>query len=100
VLHTYAGLLCLRLAGFTGTDLSRDAQLEEQNNKGVKQTLLREARQHLERAQALDPEGVVAQAFIHKIATFAPQYDTVRKDSDDDMMDVDPKGQRRKRIRV
>ena len=39
----------------------------EQNNTDVKQTLLREARQHLERAQALDSEGVVAQAFIHKV---------------------------------
>lgn len=33
----------------------------------VKQTLLREARQHLECAQALHPEGVVARAFIHKV---------------------------------
>lgn len=33
----------------------------------VKQTLLREARQHLERAQALDPEGVVAKAFVLKV---------------------------------
>ncbi|KAH9006874.1 hypothetical protein EDB86DRAFT_3060900 [Lactarius hatsudake] len=80
VLHTYAGLLCLRLAP----------------------TLLREARQHLERAQALDPEGVVAQSFIHKAelrSTFAPQYDMVRNESDDDMVDVDSTGQRRKRIR-
>jgi len=36
-------------------------------NDIVKQKLLREARQHLERAQALDPEGVVAQAFVHKV---------------------------------
>ncbi|KAF8272481.1 hypothetical protein EI94DRAFT_1677769 [Lactarius quietus] len=56
VLHTYAGLLCLRLA-----------RNIEQNNNGIKKTLLREARQHLECAQALDPEGVVAQAFIHKV---------------------------------
>ncbi|KAI9448088.1 hypothetical protein H4582DRAFT_2093319 [Lactarius indigo] len=97
VLHTYAGLLCLRLAVFADADLGRDAQ--EQKIDNVKPTLLREARQHLERAQALDPEGVVAQAFIHKIATFAPQYDMVRNDSDDDMMGVDSKGQRRKRIR-
>ncbi|KAH8999167.1 hypothetical protein EDB92DRAFT_936187 [Lactarius akahatsu] len=94
VLHTYAGLLCLRLAD---ADLGRDAQ--EQKNDNAKPTLLREARQHLERAQALDPEGVVAQAFIRKIATLAPQYDMVRNDSDDDMVDVDSKGQRRKRIR-
>jgi hypothetical protein len=39
----------------------------EQNNRDVKQTLLREARQHLECADALNPEGVVAQAFIHKV---------------------------------
>jgi hypothetical protein len=31
------------------------------------QTLLREAQQHLERARALDPDGVVAQAFIHRV---------------------------------
>lgn len=31
------------------------------------QTLLREAQQHLERARALDPEGVVAQAFIRRV---------------------------------
>ncbi|KAH9077234.1 hypothetical protein EDB83DRAFT_2540624 [Lactarius deliciosus] len=56
VLHTYAGLLCLRLATRAG-----------QKHDNAKPTLLREARQHLERAQALDPEGVVAQAFIHKV---------------------------------
>ena len=33
----------------------------------VKQTLLREARQHLERAQTLDPEGAIAKAFLHKV---------------------------------
>jgi hypothetical protein len=31
------------------------------------QTLLREAQQHLERARALDPEGVVAQVFIRRV---------------------------------
>ena len=31
------------------------------------QTLLREAQQHLERACALDPEGVVAKTFIYKV---------------------------------
>jgi hypothetical protein len=31
------------------------------------QTLLREAQQHLERARALDPEGVIAQAFIRRV---------------------------------
>jgi hypothetical protein len=30
-------------------------------------TLLREAQQHLERARALDPEGVVAQVFIRRV---------------------------------
>ena len=29
--------------------------------------LLREAQQHLERARALDPEGVVAQVFIRRV---------------------------------
>jgi hypothetical protein len=32
-----------------------------------RQTLLREAQQHLERARALDPEGVIAQAFIRRV---------------------------------
>ena len=31
------------------------------------QTLLREAQQHLERARALDPESVIAQAFIRRV---------------------------------
>ena len=29
--------------------------------------MLREAHQHLERARALDPEGVIAQAFIRRV---------------------------------
>jgi hypothetical protein len=29
--------------------------------------MVREAQQYLERAQALDPEGVIPQAFIHKV---------------------------------
>ncbi|KAH9999822.1 hypothetical protein BJV77DRAFT_939661 [Russula vinacea] len=58
VLHTYAGLLCLRLAQSTmDTNASRSSQ----------GTLLREAQQHLERARALDPEGVVAPAFIRRV---------------------------------
>lgn len=38
-----------------------------QSRVASNQTLLREAQQHLERACALDPEGVVAQTFIHKV---------------------------------
>jgi len=38
-----------------------------QSRVASNQTLLREAQQHLERARALDPEGVVAQTFIHKV---------------------------------
>ena len=33
----------------------------------LERTLLREAQQHLERARALDPEGVIAQAFIRRV---------------------------------
>jgi len=62
--------------------------------------MLREAQQYLERARALDPEGVVAQAFVHKLATLAPEHETARNESDDDMMRVDSKGQGRKRIRM
>ncbi|KAI0004960.1 hypothetical protein BJV74DRAFT_971121 [Russula compacta] len=55
VLHTYAGLLfdSLRNIG--------------QTNDVSKQILLREAKHHLERARALEPENVVAQVFIHKV---------------------------------
>ncbi|KAI0251353.1 hypothetical protein BJV78DRAFT_1275436 [Lactifluus subvellereus] len=58
VLHTYAGLFCLRQAPFVDADLNHGTQ---------GQVMLREARQYLERARALDPEGVVAQAFIRKV---------------------------------
>jgi hypothetical protein len=39
----------------------------EQRNDASKQTLLREAQQHLDRARTLDPEGVIAQVFIRKV---------------------------------
>jgi hypothetical protein len=84
------------------------------------QTLLREAQQHLERARALDPEGVVAPAFIRRVrqqpakldfqliprvdhlqlATLTPEYNTASNESDDDMIEVDSKGLGRKRIRI
>jgi len=38
-----------------------------QSGVASNQTLLRDAQQHLERACALDPEGVVTQTFIHKV---------------------------------
>jgi len=98
VLHTYAGLLCLRLALFAETDLRRGAQGQSRDTPN--QTLLREAQQHLGRARALDPEGVVAQIFIHKLATLTAERDTTQNESDDDIMEVDSKGLRRKRIRV
>ncbi|KAH9977838.1 hypothetical protein BGW80DRAFT_1284445 [Lactifluus volemus] len=93
VLHTYAGLICLRLAQWNN-NLSGDTQ-----EQGSDQVMLREARQYLERARALDPE-VVPPAFIHKFTTLAPEDDTVGNESDDDMMGVDSKGQGRKRIRM
>jgi len=93
VLHTYAGLICLRLAQ-SNNNLSGDTQ-----EQGSDQVMLREARQYLERARALDPQ-VVPPAFIHKFATLAPEDDTVGNESDDDMMGVDSKGQGRKRIRM
>lgn len=39
----------------------------EQTNDVSKETLLREAKHHLERARALDLENVVAQVFIRKV---------------------------------
>jgi hypothetical protein len=36
------------------------------------QTLLREAQQHLERARALDPECVIAHAFIRRVGSNFP----------------------------
>jgi len=97
-LHTYAGLLCLRLALFTDADFGRDAQLGGQRGNA---TLLREAQQHLERAHALDPEGVIAQIFIHKLATLKPEDDSVPNESDDDMMEVvESTGLHHKRIRI
>ncbi|KAI9507019.1 hypothetical protein F5148DRAFT_165516 [Russula earlei] len=98
VLHTYAGFLCLRLASVADADSSRDAQ--GQNIDASKENLLRGAQQHLERAHALDPEGVIAPMFIHKLATLTPEDGTVPNESDDDMMEVDSKGLHRKRIRI
>ena len=86
VLHTYAGLLCLRLAPTAETDMNTSAKgtckrfhnklvetdltlygIVGQSRVSSNQTLLREAKQHLERACALNPEGVVAQTFIQKV---------------------------------
>ncbi|KAI0304159.1 hypothetical protein BC826DRAFT_1101043 [Russula brevipes] len=72
----------------------------EQRNDASKQTLLREAQQHLDRARTLDPEGVIAQVFIRKLAQLTPEYDTARNESDDDITEADSKGLRPKRIRT
>jgi len=100
-LHTYAGLLCLRLALFTDANLSRDARPGGEGSDASRHTLLREAQQHLERAHALDQEGVIAQLFIHKLATLKPEDHTVPDESDDDIMGVvESKELHRKRIRT
>jgi hypothetical protein len=81
VLHTYAGLICLRLAQWNNK-LSGDTQgtreapkhmetvelisLQKNPEQRSDQIMLREARQYLERARALDPE-VVPPAFICKV---------------------------------
>jgi len=98
VLHTYAGLLCLRLALSTDANASRTAQGKSGN--ASEQPLLREAQQHLERARVLDPEGVVAQVFIRRLATLTPENNTASNESDDDMIEVDSKELGRKRIRI
>jgi len=101
VLHTYAGLLCLRLATLsTDADPSRNAQGPGKIADASEQTLLREAQQHLERARTLDPEGGVALAFIRRLTTLTPESNTTSNDSDDDMTEVDSKGLGRKRIRT
>lgn len=64
------------------------------------QTLLREAQQHLERARALNPESVIAQAFIRRLTTLTPESNTASNESDDDMTEVDSNGLGRKRIRT
>ncbi|KAI0284275.1 hypothetical protein BGY98DRAFT_1105588 [Russula aff. rugulosa BPL654] len=96
VLHTYAGLLCLRLALSTGNNSSRPGKTADAS----KQTLLREAQQHLERARALDPEGVIAQAFIRRLTTLTPECNTASNESEDDMTETDSNGLGRKRIRT
>jgi len=103
VLHTYAGLLSLRLAvsniSATSSD-RRNAQGPGKIADASEQPLLREAQQHLERARALDPESVVAQAFIRRLTTLTPECNKANNESDDDMTKVDAEGLGRKRIRT
>lgn len=90
VLHTYAGLISLYLAQpsrSAGTGLSFDSGL------------LREAQSHFERSIILDPENVVAHAFLDKIATFANSPSEDDPSSDDQGMDLDDHNFRRKRVR-
>ncbi|KAL0573963.1 hypothetical protein V5O48_007978 [Marasmius crinis-equi] len=58
VLHTYAGLLCLYLS---------QSSEDEQEPPRINESTLREARSHLERAMALDPENMVASSFLGKV---------------------------------
>lgn len=103
VLHVYAGLLCLRLAApSSGANSSCNTQGTRPGKitDASEQTLLREAQQHLERARALDPEDVVAQAFIRRLTTLTPESNTASNESDDDTTEVDSNGLGRKRIRT
>jgi hypothetical protein len=82
VLHMYAGLFCMRLAQRARTNVSRGSQGTREVPKRMisvelislpnveqrpNQVMPREAQQYLDRARALDPEGVIPQAFIHKV---------------------------------
>jgi len=94
VLHVYAGLLALYLA-----QPKSDADGSEQRTWDL--GLLRDAQTYLERAKAIDPDNMIATAYIEQLLTMSQtRQDRGTPDSDDENMVVDEKGQRRKRIRT
>ncbi|KAA1466752.1 hypothetical protein DENSPDRAFT_876779 [Dentipellis sp. KUC8613] len=110
VLHIYAGLICLYLAQ---PDPEADTREGADADAPFNPILLRDAHGHLERAKLLDPDNVVAQAFLEKISSFALGSQKLKKlddasddddddDLDDNSMEVDgsDEGQRRKRMRT
>ncbi|CCM05556.1 uncharacterized protein FIBRA_07783 [Fibroporia radiculosa] len=95
VLHIYAGLLALYLA---------QPKLGEQvpnHERPWDNGLLRDAQTHLERAKAIDPDNLVAIAFIEQIPIIT-QSPRGRQpiESDEESLDIDVKGQRRKRVKT
>ncbi|KAI0065941.1 hypothetical protein BV25DRAFT_1868628 [Artomyces pyxidatus] len=96
VLHTYAGMICLHLAQ------PRPPTVND-GTRAFSPNLLRDAQGHFERAKFLDPEAVVAQAFLDKIPELSVSpsgQSAVDVESDDEQMDVDDHGQRRKKPRT
>ncbi|TFY71413.1 hypothetical protein EVG20_g1595 [Dentipellis fragilis] len=113
VLHIYAGLICLYLAQPEPDAGTPDEKSGTDTDVPFNPILLRDAQGHLERAKLLDPENVVAQAFLEKIPSFAlgsQQLKTLddasddEDDEDENSMEVDgdrdDEAQRRKRIRT
>ncbi|KIM46350.1 hypothetical protein M413DRAFT_24088 [Hebeloma cylindrosporum] len=77
ILHIYAGLSCLYLAQSTsGSSTTFDS------------ILIRDAQAQLEHAKVLDPDNVVAQAFLDKISAIQKGFTDTRDDSDEDAMDL------------
>ncbi|KAI0720269.1 hypothetical protein C8T65DRAFT_568049 [Cerioporus squamosus] len=62
VLHVYAGLIALYLAQPAG-EISEETRYDQ----GWDANHLRDARAHLERARAIDPSNVVAEAFLSQV---------------------------------
>ncbi|KIK04643.1 hypothetical protein K443DRAFT_404091 [Laccaria amethystina LaAM-08-1] len=71
VFHTYAGLISLYLAQPTA------------DSADFNTALLRDAQSHIRNAHTLDPENIVAQAFLQKIHDYA-KVDMPRQDSEDE----------------
>ncbi|KAK7060453.1 hypothetical protein VNI00_001218 [Paramarasmius palmivorus] len=97
VLHTYAGLLCFYLA--------------QEQSGSFNESTLREAKAHLDRALNLDPENVVVQSLLDKVAVIENKDGHMQTkipgkhdDSDDDdfQMKVDDSDPSpiRKRVRM
>ncbi|KAI0774419.1 hypothetical protein C8Q74DRAFT_1368897 [Fomes fomentarius] len=96
VLHTYAGLIAFYLAQPSG-----DISDETTSGHGWDTNILRDAQAHLERARAIDPSNLVAEAFLCQLpGTPHSARDRGAPDSDDEKMDVDGTAQARKRIRA
>jgi RNA polymerase I-specific transcription initiation factor RRN11 len=89
VLHIYAGLISLYIA---------QPANEGSNTGNFNTNLLRDAQSHFERAKALDPDNVVAHAFIERISALTQESNKVRDSDDDETAEED--SQKRKRIRA
>ncbi|TFK94655.1 hypothetical protein K466DRAFT_245788 [Polyporus arcularius HHB13444] len=96
VLHVYAGLVAIHLA-----QPAEEISEETRYDQGWDANRLRDARAHLERARAIDPSNVVANAFLSQLpGAIQSAQDRTAADSDDEKMDVDAAAQARKRART